>query len=133
VPTETFEVDIPGQDDLPETIVLPLPPPLPEVELHLVWDPIDEVIRLDPDYDPIETSLDISEILPAFPCLLTADATGLLTPTSSTEVHVLVEAFHLHFSSLCEPGQPLCFCILPDPPNPDCVISVSLQGTEVGE
>lgn len=134
VPTETFQADVPGRTDLPANLLLPLPLPLPEVELPLVWDPQTNRIRLDPAHDPIEASLYIREILPWSNCLLTADATGLLTPTSENAVHVLVEVFTLRFSTLCPPGVPNCLpCGLPAPPNPNCTISVSLQGTYVGE
>ena len=133
VPEETFEVDVPGVDELPAVLTLPLPFPLPEVELHLVWDPDDHLIRLDPDHTPIPVSLDIGEFLPIFPCMVTANATGLLTPTNNTEVNVFVEIMDLDISSSCPPQNPFCFCIIPDPRNPDCVISVSLQGTEIEE
>jgi len=124
-------VDIPGQQELPATIVLPLPPPLPEVELHLVWDPVGQRIVLDPAYDPIPVSLDISEILPAFPCRVSANATGVLTPASSTVVNVLVEIMDLEMQAHCPPNRPNCFCILPNPLDPSCVISIDLPGKNV--
>ncbi len=124
VPQQMLFFDIPGIEDLPTVLPVQVPLPVPPVDLHLVWNPLDEQIELDPNYSPVTVGMDVGQLFPGFPCLLTAEGTLVLSPTSYNEVEAVLVFRHLDFV----PNAPGNVCLLPDPRDPECIVSVTLQG-----
>ncbi len=101
---------------------------------RLVGDDTNHRIALDPDYDPVPASIWLYDLQPLrFPCLVSANATGIITPTSDHAADLLIEITDLDISRQCPEDKPNCICILPDPPNPQCVIRITMEGTYIGE
>lgn len=126
IPVTSFEMDVPGPQDLPTTIVFLPPAPFPRIDVPVVWDAEEERIVIDPAVDPLQFTINVGEVFPIFPCVASADITGGFTPTSETAADFWVEVTNIDIS----PSGPFP-CLLPAPRNPDCVIGATLPGVAV--